>query len=189
MLPAAPALPMFHVEHEHSTLPMSPLARIMHETLWRQRTDGRATGQPQTFGPEAHHSIAAGLSRACHGEAPPTQTRLAPEAGMVCPRSSSGTGAQSASGASTLLWTAGVTPALSTTSPPEALASLSTSKAAIPPRRDVFADLSRNPSGADLPATAYSSRLQAAPTGLLPTHSTAGRQGRPYPKSQRGSRA
>jgi hypothetical protein len=30
------------------------LARITHETPWRDRGDGRATGQPQGLGPEAH---------------------------------------------------------------------------------------------------------------------------------------
>jgi len=30
------------------------LARIMHETPWRERGDGRATGQPQGLGPEAY---------------------------------------------------------------------------------------------------------------------------------------
>ena len=30
------------------------LARVMHETPWRDRGDGRATGQPQGLGPEAY---------------------------------------------------------------------------------------------------------------------------------------
>jgi hypothetical protein len=33
------------------------LARIMHETLSRDRGDGRATGQPQGLGPEAYLSV------------------------------------------------------------------------------------------------------------------------------------
>ena len=35
----------------------SRLARIMHETPWRDRGDGRATGQPQGLGPEAYLSV------------------------------------------------------------------------------------------------------------------------------------
>jgi hypothetical protein len=58
-----------------------------------------------------------------------------------------------------LPWMRGVTPKLSTTTPPKGLASLFTINSAITPWRDAFADLSRNPSGADLPATAHSSRL------------------------------
>ncbi len=30
------------------------LARMFHELLWRDREDGRATGQPQGVGPEAY---------------------------------------------------------------------------------------------------------------------------------------
>jgi hypothetical protein len=49
----------------------------------------------------------------------------------------------------------GMPPKLSTTTPPKDLALLSTINGAITPRPDAFADLSRNPSGADLPATAH----------------------------------
>ena len=37
------------------------LARIFHETMWRDREDGCATGQPQGVGPEAYlHSTSQG---------------------------------------------------------------------------------------------------------------------------------
>jgi hypothetical protein len=32
----------------------NPLARISHESLWRDREDGRATWQPQGVGSEAY---------------------------------------------------------------------------------------------------------------------------------------
>ena len=32
----------------------TPLARMFHELPWRDREDGRATGQPQGVGPEAY---------------------------------------------------------------------------------------------------------------------------------------
>jgi hypothetical protein len=71
----------------------------------------------------------------------------------------------------------GVTPKLSTGSPPKGLASLSTINAAT-------MRLCR----ADLPASARSSRLEAAPTALLLTEPTARRDGRPYPRSQQVAR-
>jgi hypothetical protein len=52
----------------------------------------------------------------------------------------------------------GLTPKLSTTTPPNGLAQPSTINAAITPWRDAFADLSA-PGRADLPASAQSSRL------------------------------
>jgi len=60
-----------------------------------------------------------------------------------------------------LRWMRAVTAKLSTKTPPKGLASLSTINAAITPRREVFADLSAS-GGADLPASAHSSRLEAA---------------------------
>ena len=33
---------------------LSPIARMFHELLSRDREDGRATGQPQGVGPEAY---------------------------------------------------------------------------------------------------------------------------------------
>jgi hypothetical protein len=37
------------------------LTRIFHETMWRDREDGCATGQPQGVGPEAYlHSTSQG---------------------------------------------------------------------------------------------------------------------------------
>ena len=77
-----------------------------------------------------------------------------------------------------LPWMTGVTPKLSTTTPPKGLASLSTINGAT-------MRLCR----ADLSATAHSSRLEAAPTGLLFAEPTARRAGRPYPRSQRVVRA
>jgi hypothetical protein len=57
-----------------------------------------------------------------------------------------------------------VTPRLSTAAPPKGLTSLSVINAAITPWRDAFADLSAS-GGADLPASAHLSRLEAAPMG------------------------
>ena len=77
-----------------------------------------------------------------------------------------------------LPWMTGVTPKLSTTTPPRGLASLSTINAAT-------MRLCR----ADLPATAHSSRLGAAPTAFLLREPAARREGRPYPRSQQVVRA
>jgi hypothetical protein len=81
-----------------------------------------------------------------------------------------------------------VTPKLSTATPPKGPASLSTISAATTPRRGAFADLLAS-GGADLPASAHSSRLEAAPTVFLLTEPTARREGRPYPRSQQVARA
>ena len=93
--------------------------------------------------------------------------RRAPEAGMVC-------------GAKRIRsfyfpWMTGVTPRLSTTTPPEALASLSTINQCATMR------LCR----ADLPASAQSPRLEPAPTAFLLREPTARREGRPDPGSSR----
>jgi len=77
-----------------------------------------------------------------------------------------------------LPWMTGVTPKLSTITPPKGLASLFTINAAT-------MRLCR----ADLPATAHSSRLEAAPTAFVLTEPTARREGRPDPRSQQVVRA
>ena len=77
-----------------------------------------------------------------------------------------------------LPWMTGVTPKLSTTTPPRGLASLSTINAAT-------MRLCR----ADLSASAHSSRLEAAPTALLLTEPPARGEGRPCPRSQQVVRA
>ena len=77
-----------------------------------------------------------------------------------------------------LPWITGVTPKLSTTSPPKGLASLSTINAAT-------MRLCR----ADLPAAAHPSRLKAAPRAFLLTEPRARREGRPDPRSQQVVRA
>ena len=63
--------------------PCFSLARIMHETPWRDRGDGRATGQTQGLGPEAYLSVRrkVSLSWACR-----RKTRGRPE-GRPYPRS------------------------------------------------------------------------------------------------------
>ena len=72
----------------------------------------------------------------------------------------------------------GVTPKLSTTTQPKGLASLSTINAAT-------MRLCRE----DLPASAHSSRLEAAPTAFLLTEPTARIEGRPSLRSQQVVRA
>jgi len=71
-----------------------------------------------------------------------------------------------------LPWLTEVTPKLSTTTPPEGLASLSTVNGAT-------MRLCR----ADLPASAHSLRQEAAPTACLLTEPTPRREGRPSPVS------
>jgi hypothetical protein len=77
-----------------------------------------------------------------------------------------------------LPWIIAVTPKLSTTTPPKGLASLSTINAAT-------MRLCR----ADFPASAHSSRLEAAPTAFLLIEPTARGEGRPDPWSQQVVRA
>ncbi len=72
----------------------------------------------------------------------------------------------------------GLTPMISTTTTLKGLASFSTIDAAT-------MRLCR----ADLPATAHSSRLKAAPTAFILAEPTARREGRPYPRSQQVIRA
>ena len=77
-----------------------------------------------------------------------------------------------------LPWMTGVTRKLSTTTTPKGLASLSAINGAT-------MRLCRT----DLPASAHSSRLEAAPTAFLLTEPRARREGRPYPRSQQVVRA
>ena len=77
-----------------------------------------------------------------------------------------------------LPWMTGVTSKLSTRPAPRDPASLSTINAAT-------MRLCR----ADLPASPHSSRLEAAPTGLLLTEPVPRREGRPDPRSQQVARA
>jgi hypothetical protein len=107
----------------------------MHETPLRDQGDGCATGQPS--------GGTAGLDLR-PPRLPAVQNGAAPGAGMVC-------GAKRIRSLY-LPWMTGLTPKLSTTTPPKGLASLSTINAAT-------MRLCR----ADLPATAHSSRLEAAP--------------------------
>ena len=82
-----------------------------------------------------------------------------------------------------LPWMTGVTPKLSTTTPPKGPAwRHSTINAAITPWRDAFAEQT------SLPQLTYS-RLEAAPTEFLLTEPTARREGRPFPRSQQVARA
>jgi hypothetical protein len=77
-----------------------------------------------------------------------------------------------------LPWMTAVTPKLSTPTSTKGLASLSTMNAAT-------MRLCR----ADLPASAHSSRLEAAPTALRLTEPTPRGEGRPYPRSQQAAYA
>jgi len=86
----------------------------MHETPWRDRGDGRATGQPQGHG--------VGRFKTRGPRRPAAQTGWRPGVGMVC-------GAKRIRSLY-LPWMTGVTPKLSTTAPPKALAPLSTINAA-----------------------------------------------------------
>jgi len=81
-----------------------------------------------------------------------------------------------------LPWMTGVTPKLSTTTPPKGPASLSSINGAITPSRDAFAEHT------SLPQLTYS-RLEAAPTEFLLTEPTARREGRPFPRLQQVARA
>ena len=94
----------------------------MHETPERDRGDGRAAGQPQGLGPEAYLCSTSQGSRPEDAPLPTAQNGAAPGAGMVC-------GAKRIRSLY-LPWMTGVTPKLSTTTPPKGLASVSTINAA-----------------------------------------------------------
>ena len=130
--------------HSSSTEADIHKGRLTLRTVRRNVKLGRGRGLARTM----HESPAATVDMAV---LPAVQDGTEPEAGMVC-------GAKRIRSIY-LLSPTGVTPKLSTTTLPKGLASLSTINAAITPRRDAFADLSRTPSGADLPASAHSSRL------------------------------
>jgi len=156
--------------HSSSTEADFHKGRLTLRTVRRNVKLGRGRSLARTM----HEPPAATVDMAV---LPAVQDGAEPEAGMVC-------GAKRIRSIY-LLSPTGVIPKLSTTTPPKGLASLSTINAAITPRRDAFTDLPAS-GGADLPASAHSSRLEAAPTAFLFTGPTTQREGRPSPRSRYG---